>query len=133
MYSERTAVLRRAVLAMLLGLCAGSVTAAEAAATLHVRPVHCVALHQGQQCYFDAEVHWRATAIGDYCLFRQDDSEPLHCWLQHDGAEIELPLHSAETVVFELRDDEQVLATAQVEVAWVYQSRRRAVGSWRLF
>lgn len=105
------------------------------AAELRIVPVQCVALHRGQNCYYLARVSWNTPLSAEYCLYREDQAAALHCWRNADQGQIELRQETARTLTYELRAAEsgQVLATAQIEIAWVYQAERRALGSWRLF
>ncbi|MGQ3054010.1 MAG: DUF3019 domain-containing protein, partial [Roseateles sp.] len=72
-----------------------------------------------------------------FCLHRGGSAEaaPLHCWPQGSEGRLDLPMQAASDVLLELRraPDGVLAAQAQVEIAWVYRSERRARASWRLF
>lgn len=103
--------------------------------SLNAEPVRCVALYQGQVCHFNARLQWAGATPGDYCLFRADGAEPLICWQQASRGYAAIAMQSADTVKFELRarGSTAVLAATSIEIAWVYDARRRAKSSWRLF
>jgi hypothetical protein len=103
--------------------------------TLHLNPPQCVAIHQGQTCYVDIELQWRAPSIGKYCLFSSQQSEPLRCWMQSDQGQFEREIVAQRNVVFFLRKEKNndVLATRELEMAWVYKKSAKARSSWRMF
>lgn len=106
-----------------------------ATATLDASPNRCIALHQGQRCYVTTTLQWTASRPGRYCLHQVGAPAPLTCWDGAAAGRHVVDLESAESLRFELRvdGDPGALASAGVEVAWVYNARRRSKASWRLF
>ena len=106
-----------------------------AAAQLQLKPNRCVALHQGQVCYQKVQLSWRAQQPGHYCLFQPNKESPVYCWqgvaagqYQYEFAgdvSLELQLVNMQTKI--------PLATATLEVAWVYKANTRRKTHWRLF
>ena len=47
---------------------------------LIIEPEQCVAMRQGQLCYLDVKMSWRAEQVGDYCLFSSLQPKALRCW-----------------------------------------------------
>lgn len=104
-------------------------------AQLQLKPTRCVALHQGQVCYQTVQLFWSANQQGNYCLYTQYEDTPVYCWqdaaagqyqyeFASDGA-VELQLHNMQT--------KTPVATATIDVAWVYKTNTRRKTHWRLF
>ncbi|MFT7129492.1 MAG: hypothetical protein ACI89U_001608, partial [Gammaproteobacteria bacterium] len=74
-------------------------------------------------------------SIGKYCLFSSQQSEPLRCWMQSDQGQFEREIVAQRNVVFFLRKEKNndVLATRELEMAWVYKKSAKARSSWRMF
>lgn len=121
-------------LGMLLIMSPFSATQAESGDELMVKPQKCVALHRGQTCYQDVSLQWRQPTEGNYCLYQQEQSEPLQCWENQNQGELNYEQVSDKNVRYLLRrkGDSASLATVEVKVAWVYKTRRNRNG-WRLF
>ncbi|WP_286265983.1 DUF3019 domain-containing protein [Thalassotalea atypica] len=99
-------------------------------------PKQCIALHHGQTCFVDIEITWNATERDDLCLFSSQQHKPLMCWQQVRQGQYFNEIESAENVSFYLKstaDTPQILATAQLEMAWVYKKNVRSRASWRMF
>lgn len=107
---------------------------AETNFSLLATPTRCVALHQGQVCYQRVHLVWRGISAGNYCLAVLGQPEPLQCWQQQTQGSAAYDFASAESQVVQLRAaDEQVLASVNIEVAWVYKTNTRRKTHWRLF
>ena len=103
-------------------------------ASLLLTPARCVALHQGQICYQRVQISWSSSALGNYCVYQQGQTEPLHCWQQQSEATLEIEFAADRSGVMQLKDDDQhVIAEAILEVAWVYKANTRRKTHWRLF
>jgi len=102
-------------------------------AELVVKPNKCVALRKGEKCYQSLLLRYSASDKADICLFREDQLEPLACWNDSRRVEFRYRLVSSTSIWFHIADaDQNSLARAKVNVAWVYkQSRKR--NQWRLF
>lgn len=97
-------------------------------------PVRCVALHQGQVCYQNVQLSWSSVQAGNYCVYIDNQAEPLQCWQGQTQGSYRYEFASAESQVLQLKNAQQdVLAQARVEVAWVYKSNTRRKTHWRLF
>jgi hypothetical protein len=103
--------------------------------TLVVTPERCVALHRGQTCYLDVVFTWQHAEQGDYCLVNKTTNIQIKCWDQKEKGEYRLDFQSPASNYFGLRKkSSQVdLVSTKIEVAWVYNSSKRAKSSWRLF
>ena len=107
---------------------------AETQASVLLTPVRCVALHQGQMCYQKVQVSWSSAQVGNYCLYVDDQPEPLHCWQAQAQGNYAYEFASAQSQVLQLKNEQQqLLAQATMEVAWVYKSNTRRKTHWRLF
>lgn len=107
----------------------------QTSAELSISPKQCIALHQGQVCYQNVIIEWRADKMGDYCLFSKKLSTPINCWKKSAGGKLVFDFQSAHSVVYQLRQMNNNLdvATAEMTVAWVYGNKKRRRASWRLF
>lgn len=114
---------------------AAPLQAQDAALALTAAPQRCVALQQGQTCYLQVQFSW--PALDDqynYCLVEDGREKPLHCWLGGSAGEYLHEFRSAVSRRYTLRrGDDRVIAETQVQVAWVYKTRRRSSAGWRLF
>jgi len=102
---------------------------------LDVKPNRCIALHQGQICYQTLRFQWLTPAIGEYCLYQQAVSEPLLCWSGKKITTVAYEFESDRSLAYQIRrkGEENVLAQAQVKIAWVYKKGRKSASGWRLF
>ncbi len=109
--------------------------AASAAAQLQLKPQRCVALHQGQMCYQSVQLFWRAPQAGHYCLYQQSAETPIHCWQNVAAGQFQYEFASDTSLDLQLVNvqDNKILATATLEVAWVYKANTRRKTHWRLF
>ncbi|WP_331346008.1 DUF3019 domain-containing protein [Cellvibrio sp. UBA7661] len=111
-----------------------SVNTSATQASVLLTPVRCVALHQGQMCYQKVQVSWSSEQVGNYCLYVDDQPEPLHCWQAQAQGNYAYEFASAQSQVLQLKNaQQQLLAQATMEVAWVYKSNTRRKTHWRLF
>ena len=103
-------------------------------ASLVLTPARCVALHQGQVCYQRVQISWSSSAAGSFCLYQQDQTEPLHCWQDQSEATLDFEFAADTSQLFQLRNvDQQILAETALEVAWIYKASTRRKTHWRLF
>lgn len=102
---------------------------------LEISPKQCVAVRQGQDCYVDIKIAWQTNAVGNYCLYSTEQTKPLKCWHQVTTILFKKELVSNKNVTFSLKkqDSTEVLATAQLAMAWVYKKNSRSHSSWRMF
>ncbi len=101
--------------------------------SLLLRPARCVALHQGQVCYQHLQVSWRSDIQGNYCLYQDQQIEPLYCWQEQTQGTYEFDFASDAATQLQLKMGGQVVADATMEVAWVYKANTRRKTHWRLF
>ena len=101
---------------------------------LIIKPGKCIALHKGQECYQALKIYWHTPAQGQYCLYDQNQNEPLACWQGLGQPPLKYDFVGKQSRYFYLRDDAgQVLSQTQFLVAWVYTTDKRKSGGWRLF
>lgn len=103
-------------------------------AEITLKPAKCVSLRQGQVCYADVALEWRASQSGHYCLRSSSHSAPLGCWDGKHQGQYAGEIASDSNVTFSLiqQGSDKTLATAEMKMAWVYKKKRAAV-SWRVF
>lgn len=103
-------------------------------AQLTIKPNKCIALHKGTNCYQTINFYWRTPQEGDFCLFVQNQEQPLHCWQGNGAVPFRYEFVGHQGVQFTLRSKQsELLASAEFTVAWVYNSGKRDAGGWRLF
>lgn len=104
-------------------------------AQLHLKPNRCVALHQGQVCYQNIQLSWTAPQAGHYCLYQQSTDAPVFCWQGVAEGQHHYEFASATSVQLQLVNlpTKTPVATATIEVAWVYKANTRRKTHWRLF
>jgi len=102
---------------------------------LSVKPDRCIALYQGQVCYQTVTFHWQTPEYGEYCLFIQNQANPLLCWMGDQRNTYAQEFKSKQSVVYEIRTkgSKEILFETKVKVAWVYKSNRKSNSGWRLF
>lgn len=120
---------------LLLGLLSGALWAQEeSGAQLSAKPNKCIALRKGQACYQTVNFYWRTPAEGDYCLYAEGQSAPLHCWQGAGAPPLRYEFVGQQSQTFVIRSAQGVrLTQLDLVVAWVYTSGRRDSGGWRLF
>lgn len=131
------------IIALLLLIAAGPVRADDLpkgakvnaiSASLLLTPARCVALHQGQMCYQRVQISWSSSKTGNYCVYQQEREKALHCWQQQSEATLEIEFAADRSSLVQLKNDQQqVVAEATFEVAWVYNANTRRKTHWRLF
>ncbi len=104
-------------------------------AQLHLKPNRCVALHQGQVCYQKIQLSWNAPQAGNYCLYQQYTETPVFCWQGVIAGQYQYEFSSDTSVQLQLVNvqTKTPVATAALEVAWVYKANTRRKTHWRLF
>lgn len=105
------------------------------AVQLQLKPNRCVALHQGQVCYQSIQLSWSASQPGNYCLYQQYSESPVYCWQGVAAGQYLYEFASDASVQLQLIDvqTKTPVATATLEVAWVYKANTRRKTHWRLF
>ncbi|MCJ8271977.1 MAG: DUF3019 domain-containing protein [Psychrosphaera sp.] len=102
---------------------------------LTLKPYQCVALHQGQKCYVNVELSWRAIQTSHYCLYSSQQDKPLQCWQTSVSGLFTREIVANQNILFAIKqkDSAVVLATRELEMAWVYKKTNRSNISWRMF
>lgn len=102
---------------------------------LSAQPAKCIALRKGQVCYQTITLRWQTEKPGDYCLWVDNNIEPIECWSTTDRGSVRYKFASKKTARFHLKSDssENPVANTEVVVAWVYKSRAAGRPRWRLF
>ncbi|PUA28558.1 MAG: hypothetical protein B0W54_19170 [Cellvibrio sp. 79] len=103
-------------------------------ASLLLTPARCVALHQGQICYQRVQISWSSSAVGNYCVYMEEQAQPLHCWQEQTQGTLVFEFASDSSRLLQLKNAQQnIVAEASMEVAWVYKANTRRKTHWRLF
>lgn len=123
--------------ALLSSALVGDVQAETVASSLRltVQPTQCVVLEQGQKCHANARVKWQAEQPRSVCLHSSLKQKPVKCWEDAiDGTHQEkVVARSSVYYVLKPLAGGEVLAEAELNVAWVYRESRRPNRQWRLF
>ena len=129
---------------VLLCICSTSITHAQTP-ELTVKPDKCVSLRKGQVCYQRINISWDTDKSGHYCILASDQKSPVKCWDNSSAGKLSYSLESTESIKFDLIDKskadnnnklltlDQLIATATVTIAWVYNTKSRNRTTWRLF
>lgn len=102
---------------------------------LTITPTRCVALRQGQTCYLEAEITWKTSKKGNYCLINLTTGGIGKCWQNQSSGKLLLDFEGISSNDFALREESQStdLANGQIMVAWVFSSSKRNKSNWKLF
>jgi len=102
---------------------------------LMVKPNKCISLRQGLICYQRVRFEWSLDEVGDYCLIEEAAQSPLTCWSQLRSGSYVTEFASRENRNYFLinKTDRQRVGNATLQVAWVYRTKQRSRGRWRLF
>ena len=92
-------------------------------------------MRQGQLCYVDVKINWRAEQVGNYCLFSSLHSNAIQCWSSVKSGKLQKEMSADENVTFSLKKQGSTddLITKELEMAWVYNKNTRKNVSWRMF
>ena len=102
---------------------------------LRIKPVRCIALHEGQVCYQKLNISWQADLADSYCLYQQDNKTPLMCWDNLSAGRWTYEFEGKATQKFVLvrKQDAKQISEVSIEVAWVYDASSRRESHWRVF
>ncbi|MFC3032238.1 DUF3019 domain-containing protein [Pseudoalteromonas fenneropenaei] len=102
--------------------------------TLATTPQTCVSLRQGRNCYIELEINWQVNAAQPVCIKNRNTDIVLECWQDSLQGAFKYDFNHTESQTFELitQHGGQSLASADVQVQWVYTNRQEK-RRWRLF
>ncbi|NQY89606.1 MAG: DUF3019 domain-containing protein [Colwellia sp.] len=116
---------------------------ASSLAKLTLTPNQCISLHQGQQCFVTVDISWQVAHAGKYCLFSSLQKNKLTCWLMTKSASFKQELVIEKDVTFTLKlmgdgignniENDEVVVSAVLELAWVHKKSKRSHSAWRVF
>ena len=80
-------------------------------------------------------MEWQTTKVANYCLFASHAKQPMHCWQATNAGQWSFEFAQAETTRFELREqgNPEPMASAIIELRWVYNRQRDRSFGWRVF
>jgi hypothetical protein len=134
-----------------LGICLFSFTTAVVLATdmplarlasMVASPNSCQLEPLDEMCEMQFHLIWETPKLGNYCLYRQQDGTPLHCWqhTNHGNIELEFSGHILEnhkTYLLFDQDTAQLMTSVVVPISGTLKQRQRAQrrrrGFWRMF
>lgn len=106
---------------------------------LIVSPKQCVAMQQGQRCYVQVSIDFKANYSDDYCLYLSTQQTALKCWQQATQGQLSYAFDSKVDIEFSIKTpitekaQANALATTKVKMAWVHEKKGKPRMSWRLF
>lgn len=102
---------------------------------LKIKPTKCVSLQQGQTCFVNVVITWRANETGDYCVSSSQQNAPLQCWSSSQQGTLSNEVKMVKDVVYTLTNKEgnKVLVSTVLPLAWVYKKEKFSHSSWRIF
>lgn len=102
---------------------------------LTVQPTQCVVLEQGQKCHANTQIKWQSDQPRSICLHSSLGQKPIKCWQDAIKGVYKEKVVSRSSVYYILKPlhGGEVLAKAELNVAWVYRESRRPSRQWRLF
>ncbi len=117
---------------------------------IFVEPRQCVSLNQGNICYGDVTIKWQLSQKGNYCLYSSQHTQSLACWESEKEGSTTLKIATDKNIVFTIKKHHKenpednhntsvldsatpVLASATLELAWVYKKNKRGHSRWRMF
>ncbi|WP_049631770.1 DUF3019 domain-containing protein [Cellvibrio sp. pealriver] len=124
---------------VLLFVFSNAVTAADqylhSSITLSLKPKECVVLKEGDKCYADVAIKWKANVPSSLCLYRAPDEIKLTCWDTQNEGQFTEKLVMDEPVDYYLAtaDDSEILAKETLHLFWVHKKSNRPNSTWRLF
>lgn len=103
--------------------------------TLSLKPKECVVLKEGDKCYADVTVRWKANASSSLCLYRAPDEIQLTCWNNQNEGQFTDKLVMQEPVDYYLAtaDGTKILEKETLHLFWVHKKSNRPNSTWRLF
>ena len=108
-------------------------------AKLTLKPSQCVSLVQGQQCFVTVNISWQVTNAGKYCLYSSLQNNKLNCWTMKESGNFKQKLVIEQDVIFTLKsmgdgiNNDKLVASALLELAWVHKKSRLSHSAWRIF
>lgn len=107
----------------------------ELSPNLTVHPTQCVVLEEGQKCHAKVQVEWSTELPVSVCLHNSLVQKPVRCWEDTIEGAYQEKVIARSSVYYFLKPvtGDEVLAEAELNVAWVYRESRRPSRQWRLF
>jgi hypothetical protein len=98
-------------------------------------PSKCISLNEGLVCYQDIQIKWQAPDLGNFCLVQVESNRALKCWIQQRAGQYAFEFAEKQAQVYALRrqGENENLASARIDVRWVYKSKRRDRLRWKVF
>lgn len=102
---------------------------------LSLKPKECVVFKEGDKCYADVTLKWKANAPSSLCLYRAPDEIQLTCWDNQSEGQFSEKLVMEEPVDYYLAtaDGSKILAKETLHLFWVHKKSNRPNSTWRLF
>jgi Protein of unknown function (DUF3019) len=103
--------------------------------TLSLKPKECVVFKEGDKCYANIKVKWKANESGSFCLFRTPGDVKLECWKGVSEGQFTESLVMEEPVDYYLvlADSSEILTREKLNLSWVHKKSSRPEYTWRLF
>ncbi len=114
----------------------------KAIANMVASPNSCQLGPREEFCEMEFHLLWETPSIGNYCLFNQQDSQPIHCWQQQNHGSIALTfaghiLENNKIYLLIEQQTQQLITSVTVPISGTLKQRQRAQrrrrGFWRMF
>ena len=101
--------------------------AAEDSVELTVKPLLCIVDRRTPSCDMSFRIIWRSADRGYYCVLSSLENEPLHCWSEQRGGQLDDERSTEEDFSYSINegDDDAPLDTVTVQVVRVDSDDRR--------
>ena len=102
---------------------------------LSLKPKECVVFKEGDKCYANVKVKWKANTPGNFCLYRTPDDTKLLCWSGVNEGRFteELVMDGPVDYHLVLVDTSEIIVRETLTLSWVYEKSARPERTWRLF
>ena len=103
--------------------------------TLSIKPKECVVYKEGDKCYANAFIKWKASEAGSFCLFRAPGDVKLACWNAANEGQFSENLVMENPVEYYLMmtDNSEILLRETLNLSWVHKKSSRPEHTWRIF
>ena len=102
---------------------------------LSIKPKECVVYKEGDKCYANTNIKWKASEMGFFCLFRTPGDIKLACWNGANEGRFSESLVMDKPVEYyvALADNSEILLRETLNLSWVHKKSSRPELTWRIF
>ncbi|RYY76220.1 MAG: DUF3019 domain-containing protein [Gammaproteobacteria bacterium] len=99
------------------------------------KPKECVVYKEGDKCYANAIIKWKASETGSFCLSRAPGDVKLACWnnANEGGFSEKLVMDGPVEYYLTPTDSSEKLLKETLNLSWVHKKSNRPEHTWRIF